>query len=259
MVTVVCFLILVGVLFTFSTGLIRIDHVLHPASLLGIITTLTGLQGLLLLGQKKALIREADIEPLMAEIYLYQRLNLINFAGKWADRAMQNRSIHSSGFPEWVSALVAAFRKDTYNCLKYLEAAKPHGFLHQNGLIPFDSIYSYHPSYQLWETITSCTNGQRELINRLIELLELEAIQQNPMQEQAQKYLSSKGRFNFWTIEKNTGDSYLSNIQHTGEGVYQWWDKQQLPSGLAPDSPVSIAEIINEIYKKTIPISIPTQ
>lgn len=353
-VTIVCFLILLGVFFTFSTGLIRIGHHLHPASLLGIITALTGLlatifgiglagvvafqwgafdkrvdehlkepidsakqdlqkdidksreelendfarrmkavAGLAIAWTKEPLDREADIErvleldpqlpdvePLMAEVYFDQILysyatqpdelglysstiqsealkqEFLSFANKWAKLAIEHKSYHRHGLPEWVSALVAGLRKDTYNCLKYLEVAKQYGFLHQKGLIPFDSRYSSQPPYQLWETITSCTHGQKQLINRLMELLELEVIQQNHIQDQAEGYLSKNSHFYFWTIEKETGDCYPSNIQRRGEGLYQWWEKQPSSFRLSPDDGDSLEEIINEIFKKTIPIKI---
>lgn len=241
-----------------------------------------------------------DIEPLMATGYLNERLSvdaqtgqpkldpsllsgyyedknvdykekLVTYADKWAKRAIKNSLIHTLGFPQWVSAIVAAYKKDTYNCLDYLKVAKQHGYLEQNGLIPFTYAWN-SPFYQLFATITSCSPGQiqRPSIDNLVKLLELEPIDEKKLQEAMGEHFSKVvDNFVFFAIDKTTGDSnhFIIVIAEQGgrdpfseptEEGYYFYPKDwvyRFQYGSPPQSiEGSFEETIKAVFERLIPI-----
>ncbi len=174
-----------------------------------------------------------------------QRHQSLEMASQWAQRALTTTEYHDAGYPEWVSALVAAWRKEPTTTVGYLTTALEFGF---------GSWDEVKHNDDLWEIITSATHGQDQLhhLDRLLALWQLRRPTREAVIDHCRQ-LDDLQRSHLWAVNRKTGHT----VRITTEGLQLYppdgeikWRILSLPQLGGP----SFDEMIDKLWEQVIPI-----
>jgi hypothetical protein len=147
-----------------------------------------------------------------------ERDHFLDRADHWAQEALTTAAWHDAGYPEWVAALVAAWRKEPWTCARLLQVARA-----QLQFTPEEVLDSDY----LWPVLTNATNGERELgaLDSILQLLDHSRPTWDDVHEHCSK-VDALGYGRFWAIDRQTGGTGLLAVRqrqkHLLNGPMVW-------------------------------------
>jgi hypothetical protein len=156
--------------------------------------------------------KRPSVTPKMVE---RARQEVLENAARWANQALQSSEYHDRGFPEWVMALVSAWRKEPHVCLEYLPAAIANGFVNHDELLHND---------ELWMILISSTHADEKVLDEILAVIGFKRPTPSEVESHC-RVLDNWQRAQYWGVSRNTGNAQkviLQRIKHSHDESITW-------------------------------------